>query len=327
MDYTTIKNHNKIIQKFDSPYWIVQTDEIGYYDASCYNKDGVFCKEGWTSMWDIGQIYAGHEFTKSTYISIEDSFVKTLIDIFRCAGCNFVNLYYMRPQKIRLSELKKSPLSDSDSLLYAKWITKYQNKYRVHIDEMDDIIRLCLREWINVCLVNNCKHIYVRFGYDYYVSILSKIDYSSLENIIKKYKLHLNARNKIVLSKKNYDIWEKLIQQSIVYRGTQILDIPIDIYNAENTIDYIKHCYLAVYRILRLYQIKRACYVQSYIQRNTDDILIKDAVIKIRDKTFPKRKLQKTIIKENDLFLYYADSTSLYIDMPVKSIPPNTLQE
>ena len=310
-----MKDRNKaFIHKFESPYWVVQTDELSKYHPSGYNNENVFCEQTWTSMWDIGKTYNGEVFNKSVYMNIEDLYVNAIVEIFKLAGCKYINLGYLGEQKINLSDVRKSPLMDSDLELYSKWKNIFQYRTRIAIAELDIIIRLCLREWINVRLVNVQKNIYVMFGYDYYVGVLSNIDYINLIKIVKHYNLYLNARSANI-SQNLYLYWKEQILKAMVHDRLKTLDIPTKLDDNHFAIETLKNYCLMISRILRVYRIKKECHILIRKKQKIESTRKIDAIIRIENKKTPQQS-HKIEIGKNDLFQCYEDKNYIYICMP-----------
>jgi len=116
-------------------------------------------QEEWTSYHDIGKLVSLEK-----YLFIENKYIETVIEICKCTNTKF----------LRIKDLEI--YDDSFDLVEDK---------KVEITELEDILRLVLREKLWFKLVSeDCQF---HFGYDYYMYFVSSKDFTScIENVSNK---------------------------------------------------------------------------------------------------------------------------------------------
>ena len=135
---------------------------LSKYNPAFRDSRGVYHKDEWTAISDIGKKYASQIFTYEEYYKTESNYVNVIIDLFK----------QNEIIDFRVSDLED--YSGVDNEEYFKDIKKLDIKNltpQLKIDEIENIIRLGLREliWLNLVGKNsNCK-IIMHFGHDYYV--------------------------------------------------------------------------------------------------------------------------------------------------------------
>lgn len=126
------------------------------YDPKYRTGDLVYTKDEWTSYHDIGKSFGGKIFTLEDYVQVEEKYVQTLNELF--AIC--------KSQRVQVNNLEKyfEPIELNDVFKSLSEGEYYK------LNEIEDIIRLCIREycWCELSL-SNC--INIKFGYDYYIHV------------------------------------------------------------------------------------------------------------------------------------------------------------
>ena len=126
--------------------------------------------DSWTSIYDIGRIYNGHEFTFDDYLKTEQAYINLLVSMFE----------YLHAQKIKLIHLEvyeiNPPISAYDKYgMLKKWYKKVSNNISLSLSDIPYVVSLILRENIWGVLYHKRTKTYIRFGYDYYVYVSSPV--------------------------------------------------------------------------------------------------------------------------------------------------------
>lgn len=61
-----------------------------------------------------------------------------------------------------------------------------ENKKRIHVSHIADVVRLALREYVFIILNNQTHGVKIEFGYDYYMYIYTNLDASVVKQIVKE---------------------------------------------------------------------------------------------------------------------------------------------
>ena len=126
---------------------------ISKYDLT-YRKNGVYIKEDWTSISDIGKVYDGNLFTLEDYLIVEDSYLR------------FIHILCT---ELDVHDIKINGLEDYKNKC------KYVQASTLSINDVLQISRGCLREeyWCRL----ESDQIFFHFGYDYYMYIVCSLSY------------------------------------------------------------------------------------------------------------------------------------------------------
>lgn len=142
---------------------------MNHYRITKYNpifrKNGVYTKNEWTSISDIGQLFENNILTMNEYLKTENSYVNFYRNIL-------ADLFIHQMQIIDL-ELRKK----------AEW----KNNQYLMGEEIFVFIRQCLREECWAKLITEST--YIHFGYDYYTYMGTNIEFDKIESIARKYGL------------------------------------------------------------------------------------------------------------------------------------------
>ncbi len=130
---------------------------ISKYDLK-YRINGVYQKEEWISIGDVGRVYDGSVFTFEEYVRVENAYLSFIEKV-----C----------QTLNIQSLNVMGLEDYNH------ICKFAVEQIVDLDEILDISRDCLREryWCRL----ESKQLFFHFGYDYYLYVGSKLTYSHIK--------------------------------------------------------------------------------------------------------------------------------------------------
>jgi hypothetical protein len=134
------------------------------YRISKYNPDnrdgsGLYKVDEWTSFSDIGKEFNGVLFTLQEYISMEDKYVSAVLE--------FCSYFEIKMIQINNLELYSSDIWDKDSVNLKETCEKLKYGKIFFIAEIENLVRLILREYLWCDLEINDK--WIHFGYDFYM--------------------------------------------------------------------------------------------------------------------------------------------------------------
>lgn len=168
--------------------------EIVKYSPQNYNSDDVYTADEWTSRCDVGKCYDGKSFTLEEYLNVEQHYIAVVISVMKATNCKYMTIQYLEADKEDIvSRIKSSKFYDIDSPLLNS-ISLLNEKRRIHINKLPDIMRLALREYMYVELCNKEHRLQVEFGYDYYLKISCLLDNETLNNFVQRENLYLDPR-------------------------------------------------------------------------------------------------------------------------------------
>lgn len=177
--------------------WRYTAHTIVKYKPEYYNNEGHYIINEWGGMGDVGQIYDGHIVTLDEYLDVEQKYVDAVTKIMDLSNCKFLTISYLgdtvrsTKHSIRRMLSKKNRFLEYDRLLYNSYMELIENK-RIYITDIDNIIRLNLREYTYTGLTNLKKGLEIHFGYDYYMYCNTKLPTDILEKEVRKIGLYLN---------------------------------------------------------------------------------------------------------------------------------------
>ena len=142
----------------DSWRWIA--DEIVKYAPENYDERGIYRKDEWVALSDIGNVYDGKRFTREEYLETEDKYAQAVIRGMELAGCSFLTVEYLFVSR-KKSDMKrrftpKNPLYEQNKDLYDMFLN-IKEDMRIHISQIEKAVRLNLREFMNCDLTNKKK--------------------------------------------------------------------------------------------------------------------------------------------------------------------------
>ena len=144
---------------------------ISKYDSE-YRINGVYLRDEWTSISDIGKVYDGKVFTYNEYKDVENSYLSLIKQV-----CS----------RLKVVEMRISSLEDySNNCLYREgYILK-------GLDSIIDVARDCLREkyWCKLC----APALEFHFGYDYYIYVCSSLDFKQLHHLVNDLGLFIEVK-------------------------------------------------------------------------------------------------------------------------------------
>ena len=75
--------------------WLWTADEIVKYAPENYDEKGIYRKNEWLMVSDIGKVYDGKRFTREEYLETEDKYAQAVIRGMELAGCSFLTVEYL----------------------------------------------------------------------------------------------------------------------------------------------------------------------------------------------------------------------------------------
>ena len=177
--------------------------EIVKYKPENYNEDGVYTVDEWTHISDVGRVFNGHIFTIEEYLVTEDRYASVVISLMKAHNCQYIiigNLLYCETKREKMNR-EKEMLSDPYSyhnIPLLPTLRTIRLGERIHISNrkrIEDAVRLNLRGYIYVYLMNRKQNLIIDFGYDLYMLLKSRLSKDSLRKIVVKEGLYLDPRN------------------------------------------------------------------------------------------------------------------------------------
>ena len=142
---------------------------VSKYDPRKRDFKGFYQAEEWTSISDIGKVFAGKELTLDEYLRTEKNYL--------CFIKQFVELF---GTKIWIRAVE----------IYQECSISWGNGQRVdHNDEYLCFARDCLREQCWGKIVG--KSFFIHFGYDYYIYIATNVDYRIINQMANLNNLYI----------------------------------------------------------------------------------------------------------------------------------------
>ena len=146
---------------------------ISKYDPQ-YRVNGIYQKDEWTSMSDIGKVYDGKVFTEDEYCGVEQSYVDFVLGVCKLQGIDHLAI-------TGLENYKK-----------LHWINGQQLK----ADQSREFIKLCLREEIWGRLVS--KGFVFETGWDYYILIGCELGFDEVKQLARQNNLFVEEWDQIL---------------------------------------------------------------------------------------------------------------------------------
>jgi len=131
------------------------------YNPYYRNKDGIFLKDDWTSVNDVGKLY-GEEVEYSEYLLYENAYIFAVRTVMTANRFNTLQI-------VGIEKCTPRDYSDIPKDVSSNYIDLIMEGTTVDCANIDFLIRLILREMMWGKLI--CENMYVHFGYDYYMYI------------------------------------------------------------------------------------------------------------------------------------------------------------
>lgn len=132
------------------------------YPPAHRDPQGRYLRNEWTSIADLGKVFADGVFALADYLAVEQAYVDVVKSI----------LARLRVVELEITELEN--YGEPPSPLHIQGITTsvqaIDDGIKVSGQVLEDVMRLCLREVI-WCKLQGEGGFYVHFGYDYYMYV------------------------------------------------------------------------------------------------------------------------------------------------------------
>ncbi|MBQ4521452.1 MAG: hypothetical protein IJA10_00660 [Lachnospiraceae bacterium] len=165
---------------------------ITKYNPQYRDDKDIFMKNEWTSYTDIGKIYNEHIFLKEEYLSIEEKYCAVYLDILKSNGVSEVAIkdlecYFSISEINQLFKQRGLELSMEDE----KIMCSLANDKKIKVNDLQEYIKLILRECFWCRFEDEVSSIQIEFGYDYYSYIFCNCINESLINKYKKMEIFI----------------------------------------------------------------------------------------------------------------------------------------
>ncbi len=158
---------------------------ISKYNPKFRDDDGVYLKNEWTSMSDIGKTFDGKVFVKQEYEYVEKNYLNFFVQL-----CSIYKVDKINIRKIEIYDADYL-MKDIVSLpiLYNSIKLKNKKICNVTISQATKFLQYCLREkcWGEIVVGSLCLDI----GYEYYLNISSRFEIMSIEDLANKNSLYV----------------------------------------------------------------------------------------------------------------------------------------
>lgn len=154
---------------------------ITKYNPIFRNPDGLYIKEDWSTIWEIGKTFNGRKITIEDYLNLENDYANTALDLLSSAGLD----------RLRVKELSKTfdTIPHLSTPIIEKPIKLIENNW-LDVNDIEKVIKMMLREAVHCKLVYPYKF-YVHIGWDFYMYIGANLDKTRAENIVTNHSLYL----------------------------------------------------------------------------------------------------------------------------------------
>ena len=158
---------------------------ISKYNPSFRGPAGKYLEDTWTSYNDIGKIYEGKVFSKKDYLITENQYIKVLLFLLNYFNIKSIKIkhlenYFSINEIERLLKKKGLTLTSQDKII----ISSLADEKMVGISQLDNYLKLILRECFWCKLEDDLSLVSIEFGYDFYVYITCN---AIANNIITKF--------------------------------------------------------------------------------------------------------------------------------------------
>ena len=168
--------------------------EIVKYNPKNYDSRGVYTIDEWTSRCDVGKCYNGKLFTIGDYLDVEQRYIAVILSIMKATKSKRLTIQYLEADKEYIvSRIESSKFYELDSCLLSS-LPLLEEGHQIGINQLSDILRLALREYIYLELNNKEHDLQIKFGYDYYLDVACTLNNDVLSNIVRKEGLFLGPR-------------------------------------------------------------------------------------------------------------------------------------
>lgn len=158
---------------------------LNKYSISKYNPNyrddiGIYTKDEWTSFSDIGKCYNEEVFTFDMYFGVEQKYVNViqiLMEEFSISELCVMELENYNDSKEPVNELPECANTT------IRFLSEGQ---KLNCEEVVYVTQGILRELLWCGFYSRETHLIIKFGYDYYINIISEqLSQNAIDNINK----------------------------------------------------------------------------------------------------------------------------------------------
>jgi hypothetical protein len=179
--------------------WRYTADAIVKYPPQYYNKKGIYTKCEWTERDDVGLIFDNHLFTIEEYLLMEQKYVNAVLRIMELLNCKYLTITYIAETsmgaKYNVKRMLVGDFFEYDKKYFDFYASIYEGK-RLNIKQVEDLVRLNLRQLSCTSFGNEKHHLEFHFGNDFYMYCNNQLSKEILKIEIEKIGLHLNPINR-----------------------------------------------------------------------------------------------------------------------------------
>lgn len=136
--------------------------------------NGIYQKDEWTAICDIGNVYDGKVFTEDEYYRVEQSYVDFVLGVCKLQG------------------IERLAITGLENYKKLHWI----NGQQLITYQSGEFIKLCLREEIWGRLVS--KGFVFETGYEYYIHIGCELGFDEVEQLARQNNLFVEEWEQIL---------------------------------------------------------------------------------------------------------------------------------
>ena len=145
----------------------MNTWRVTKYNPAFRDERGVYLRDEWTSISDVGRSFDGVELTFDEYCKVEDAYVSTILSFISEASLDALTVTDLETYGV--SEARAEDLRGIDCDPNA-----VRQRMLLSGGSIGDVCRLVLRE-VLWCKLESEGGFYIHFGYDYYMYIGSPV--------------------------------------------------------------------------------------------------------------------------------------------------------
>lgn len=168
--------------------------EIAKYNPIYYDMEGYYNHDEWTNICDVGKSYENKVFTIYEYLDIELRYINTIIDIMKFVGSKFLTIQYFELDKKHAEKLILNSRFSYYDLPLLHYVQTFNKNKHITMKMIAPIIKLCMRDYLYVILVDRKHRLKIDFGYELYLRLECCIDKKVLDHIVQYNGLYLNPR-------------------------------------------------------------------------------------------------------------------------------------
>lgn len=136
---------------------------ISKYSPALRDPDGIYTRDEWTSVADVGNEFGNSIVTLDDYLSVENQYVSVVLQLMQAAG---VTELYITDLRIHADFCSNLPTALQEEC--RDDLNLIRNAHALDFELVSKAVRLELREIIGGRLIGP-RDFYVHFGYDYYM--------------------------------------------------------------------------------------------------------------------------------------------------------------